>query len=83
MLKRLKDIKKINFDNIGSEADFKKALQLTDKEFNELIKNGHDATDESTPEGLRDVRVYLNVVDEEGEEYILPLDLVYKVETKI
>lgn len=58
------DIKKINFDKISSEEEFKQALKLTDEEFDELIKNGYDSTDTDTPKDLRDYRIAIYTADD-------------------
>ena len=81
MLKSLKEILKIDFNKIKGEKEFKKALQMTDEEFDKLIQNGQDATEKNTPAGVRDSRICLDVIDEEGGDQVLPLNLVYEVKT--
>lgn len=70
------DIKKINFDKITTEEEFKQALKLTDEQFNTLIKNGYDSTDTDTPEGLRDYRIVFFTKDEER----IAFDLTYNLD---
>ena len=70
------DIKKINFDKITTEEEFKEALKLTDEEFKELIENGYDSTDIDTPEDLRDYRIVFFTKDEER----IALDLTYNLD---
>ena len=70
------DIKKINFDKITTEEEFKQALKLTDEQFNTLIENGYDTTDIDTPEGLRDYRI--EIITEDGER--IAFDLTYNLE---
>lgn len=67
------DIKKINFDKITTEEEFKQALKLTDEQFNTLIENGYDSTDTDTPEDLRDYRI--EIITKDGER--VAFDLTY------
>ncbi len=57
------NIKKINFDKITTEEEFKQTLGLTDDEFNALIENGYDSTGTDTPKGLRDYRIEIFTKD--------------------
>lgn len=70
------DIKKINFDKITTEKEFKQVLKLTDEQFNALIENGYDSTDTDTPEDLRDYRVVFFTKD--GER--VAFDLTYNLD---
>lgn len=70
------DIKKINFDKITTEEEFKQALKLTDGQFNTLIENGYDSTDADTPEDLRDYRIVVHTTD--GER--VAFDLTYNLD---
>ena len=63
MLKSVKEIKKINFDEIRSEEEFKNVMQMTDVEFNELRGYSQESTDENTPYGCIDVRITIDVVN--------------------
>ena len=69
------DIKKINFDKITTEEEFKQALKLTDEQFNTLIENGYDSTDIDTPEGLRDYRIVVYTTDGERVSFDLTYNL--------
>lgn len=70
------DIKKINFDKISSEEELKKVLQITDEEFDELIRNGYDSTDTDTPEDLRDYRIVIYTAD----DVRITFDLTYSLD---
>ena len=69
------DIKKINFDKITTEEEFKEALKLTDEQFNELIKDGYDSTNTDTPKNLRDYRIVIYTADDER----IAFDLTYNL----
>jgi len=70
------DIKKINFDKITTDEEFKQALKLTDEQFNALIENGYDSTDADTPKDLRDYRI--EIITKDGER--IAFDLTYNRE---
>jgi len=70
------DIKKINFDKITTEEEFKQALGLSDDEFNALIEDGYDSTDTDTPEGLRDYRIIVYTAD----DVKITFDLTYNLD---
>lgn len=70
------DIKKINFDKITTEKEFKQVLKLTDEQFNALIENGYDSTNIDTPKGLRDYRIIIYTTD--GER--VAFDLTYNLD---
>lgn len=69
------DIKKIDFDKISTVEEFKEVLQITDEEFDELIRNGYDSTDTDTPEDLRDYRIVIYTADDER----IAFDLTYNL----
>lgn len=69
------DIQKINFGKINTVEEFKKALKLTNEQFDTLIKDGYDSTDTDTPKDLRDYRIVVYTTD--GER--VPFDLTYNL----
>ena len=69
------DIKKIDLDKISTVEEFKEVLQITDEEFDELIRNGYDSTDTDTPEDLRDYRIVIYTADDER----IAFDLTYNL----
>lgn len=73
------DIKKINFDKIATEEEFKQALKLTDEQFNTLIENGYNSTDTDTPGGLRDYRIVVYTADDESVTF----DLTYNCDDSL
>ncbi|GAA0082899.1 hypothetical protein [Clostridium sp. CTA-6] len=82
MLKNLKEIKNINFEGIKTEEEFKKALQISEEEWGKLTTYSQESTDEMTPDGFADVRIGIDVIDEEGYEDVLNFDLVYKIKNE-
>lgn len=82
MLKKLEEIKKINFENIKTEEEFKKALQISEEEWKKINTYSQESTDEMTPDGFADIRIGIDVIDEEGYEDVLNFDLVYNIKNE-
>lgn len=82
MLKNLSEIKNVNFEQINSEDQFKEILQISEQEWQEIMKWSQSSTDENTPEGLEDIRIQIDVIDENGEEDVLSMDLVYSIKNE-
>ncbi|EQC1535478.1 hypothetical protein ACY1J9_001309 [Clostridium botulinum] len=82
MLSKLEEIKKINFEEIKTEEGFKKVLQISENEWQKLITFSQCSSDETTPEGLEDIRIGIDVIDEEGYEDVLNFDLVYNIKNE-
>ncbi|EQB4341599.1 hypothetical protein ACYJ2U_001826 [Clostridium botulinum] len=82
MLSKLEEIKKINFEEIKTEEGFKKVLQISENEWQKLITFSQCSSDEITPEGLEDIRIGVNIIDEEGYEDVLNFDLVYNIKNE-
>lgn len=79
-MRSFEEIERMNFRGMTSEEKFKELLGISDEQWDNVWRFSSDATDENTPEGLRDVRIRVNVLTEDGEEVTIAFDLVYEVD---
>ncbi|WP_125154484.1 hypothetical protein [Clostridium rectalis] len=82
MLNKLEEIKNIDFGEIKTEEEFKKVLEISSSEWEKIITFSQCSSDETTPEGLEDIRIGINVIDEEGYSNVLNFDLVYNIKNE-
>lgn len=83
MLNKLSEIRKIDFKIIKSEEEFKKVLQISENEWDEIMTYSQSSTDENTPAGFEDMRIQLDVLNEYNEDDVLDIDLVYSVKNEV